>query len=590
MIIKILITLLIWPLLLFGQYQQAGTDSTIDVMTWNIEWFAKNGQSSIDEVAQIITNLDVDLIAVQEISNVTDFNQLLGQLPDWSGILSPHDYNDGSYQKVGLLYNEQEVIVHSHQLLIESDSYNLPRPPMEFTLTINEGNHSFDTKLIVVHLKAFGDETSEQRRRVAMDSLKNYIDAQLDSGGEQDFILLGDFNDHLEDPVNDNVFQVMLDDPDTYTFLTESLAGVQGSYIGYNEPNLIDHICITSDTLNEYGNAGETEVLYLDNQNSSYESTVSDHRPVLAQFAFDNSSNMEYTAIADIYSNFSKYQAQVVTIKGIVTIGAGIFSSSFTSAYVQDESETGMNIYYSGAVVSDMDQGQLIEVTGQVAEYNGLYELLYYSHSVLAETQPLPEILEIETNLVNNIDAQPGRWVMIEGQIESISDGPHINMMVNDGSGAGKVYLDPDAGLDVSGFMVGESIRVAGVKTVYNYEGQLQPGYQVDVEESGPNSITGGDYQPNDFYLVQNYPNPFNPTTTISYRLPVRWPDGSAISNVELAVYNSLGQKVRTLVNRRQDTEKYSITFDALNLSSGVYYYKLQTDNMVQIRKMALIR
>ena len=575
--------LLLWPLLLFAQYQQAGTDSTIDVLTWNIEWFAKDGQSTIDEVAQIVTDLQGDLFAVQEIASVDEFNQLISQLPGWDGILSPHTYNDGTYQKVGLLYNSGEVTVHSWQLLFEDDSYAFPRPAMEFTLTLNESDHTFDFKLIVVHLKAYSDEESEARRRSALNKLKTYIDDQLALGGEQDFILVGDFNDHLEDPVEDNVFQSMLDDPDTYTFLTEPLAGIQGSYIGFNEPNLIDHICITSDALVEYGNAGSTEVLYLDNQNSNYESTVSDHRPVLSQFAFDNIANTEYTAIADIHTNFNQFQGQVVTIKGLVTIGAGIFSTVYTSAYVQDDSDAGLNIYYASAVLADMNQGHLVEVTGEVGEYNGLHELKYYSHSVLDEAQPLPEPLVIETNLLNNVDAQPGRWVTVEGQIESISDGPHINMMVNDGSDAGKIYFDPDAGLDVSGFIVGESIRVAGVKTVYNYEGQLQPGYQEDIEKIGPNHITCSLQRPGEYSLSQNYPNPFNPNTEISYSLaqPIL---------VNLSIYNALGQKISVLVDSWQKAGLYSLSIDASAWSSGVYYYQLQAGNFREIRKMILLR
>ncbi len=582
--LKILFIFSFLPLMLFGQYQKVGTDSTVDVLAWNIEWFAKDGQNTIDEVAQIVTDLDGDLFGVEEIASVDDFNQLLSQLSGWDGILSPHTYNDGSYQKVGLLYNTSEVTVHSWQLLFENDGYAFPRPPMEFTITVMEGSHSFDFKLIVVHLKAYGDEDSEQRRRAAIDSLKNYIDGQLALGGEQDFILLGDFNDHLEDPPEDNVFQVMLDDTAAYTFLTEPLAGVQGSYIGYNEPNLIDHICITNDALNEYGAAGNTEVLYLDDQNSSYESTVSDHRPVLAQFAFGNSSTTEYTAIADIHSSFSQYQGQVVTIKGVVTIGAGIFSNTYTSVYVQDDSDAGLNIYLSSAVLSDMNQGQLVEVTGEVAEYNGLHELKYHSHSVLADNQPLPEALTIETNLLNDKDAEPGRWTKVEGVIESISEGPHINMMVNDGSGAGKIYFDPDAGLDVSDFSVGETIRVTGVKTVYNNEGQLQPGYQDDIEKQGTSIINGSGNQPEGFQLFQNYPNPFNPTTAITYHLP-------AVSEVQLVVYNALGQEIRTLVSGRQKAGTHSVNFEAQGLASGIYIYQLKSDaKYVLTRKMLLLR
>ncbi len=86
-----------------------------------------------------------------------------------------------------------------------------------------------------------------------------------------------------------------------------------------------------------------------------------------------------------------------------------------------------------------------------------------------------------------------------------------------------------------------------------------------------------------DFALSGNYPNPFNPATTISYQL-------SAASEVDLTVYNALGQRVRTLLDRRQDKGTYRIVFDASTLSSGVYYYKLTAGSFVQTRKMLLIK
>ena len=89
--------------------------------------------------------------------------------------------------------------------------------------------------------------------------------------------------------------------------------------------------------------------------------------------------------------------------------------------------------------------------------------------------------------------------------------------------------------------------------------------------------------QPEGFVLNQNYPNPFNPTTAISYQL-------SAVSQVQLVVYNSLGQKVRTLVNRRQEAGKHSLIFNAEQFPSGIYFYRLTTNRSVQTRKMILLR
>ncbi|HGY57118.1 MAG TPA: T9SS type A sorting domain-containing protein [Caldithrix abyssi] len=86
-----------------------------------------------------------------------------------------------------------------------------------------------------------------------------------------------------------------------------------------------------------------------------------------------------------------------------------------------------------------------------------------------------------------------------------------------------------------------------------------------------------------EFYLEQNYPNPFNPTTAISYRL-------SAVNDVELTVYNVLGQKIRTLVNEKQPAGKYTVKFNADHLSSGVYFYRLKAGTYVSQRKMLLLR
>ncbi|MFQ3608605.1 MAG: choice-of-anchor J domain-containing protein, partial [Chloroherpetonaceae bacterium] len=96
---------------------------------------------------------------------------------------------------------------------------------------------------------------------------------------------------------------------------------------------------------------------------------------------------------------------------------------------------------------------------------------------------------------------------------------------------------------------------------------------------------------PKTFALEQNYPNPFNPTTVIAYQLPVA-------SEVKLEVYDVLGRKVMTLVNGRQNAGAYNFTLNAGNLSSGVYFYRLQasatngasSSNFVATKKMMLIK
>ena len=90
--------------------------------------------------------------------------------------------------------------------------------------------------------------------------------------------------------------------------------------------------------------------------------------------------------------------------------------------------------------------------------------------------------------------------------------------------------------------------------------------------------------EPQQFRLEANFPNPFNPKTRINYQLPVS-------GNVELSIYNLLGQKVATLVNRRQQAGNYSVEWDASDLSSGVYIYSLETDTgFKESRKLVLIK
>ncbi|HET8866292.1 MAG TPA: alpha-amylase family glycosyl hydrolase, partial [Gracilimonas sp.] len=88
---------------------------------------------------------------------------------------------------------------------------------------------------------------------------------------------------------------------------------------------------------------------------------------------------------------------------------------------------------------------------------------------------------------------------------------------------------------------------------------------------------------PESFTLMQNYPNPFNPYTTITY-------DVAKDSNVKLEVYDLLGRKVQELVNERQEVNSYTVQFDAKNLSSGVYIYRLKAGGKVFTKKMTLIK
>jgi hypothetical protein len=108
---------------------------------------------------------------------------------------------------------------------------------------------------------------------------------------------------------------------------------------------------------------------------------------------------------------------------------------------------------------------------------------------------------------------------------------------------------------------------------------------QIDIdgifEYSNVIEVTVG--VPQEFRVAQNYPNPFNPTTTISFSLPGK-------ENVQVVVYNSLGEIVKTLVNSNLEAGVHTYNFDAKELGSGIYYYKVTAGSKVQTHKMILLK
>lgn len=104
-----------------------------------------------------------------------------------------------------------------------------------------------------------------------------------------------------------------------------------------------------------------------------------------------------------------------------------------------------------------------------------------------------------------------------------------------------------------------------------------------NISEAFTDIKTESDTYPREYSLKQNYPNPFNPSTTISYQI---LKDGF----VNLVVHNSLGQVVTKLLDEYQTAGKYSLKFNANNLPSGVYFYKIESGSFSKINKMLLLR
>ncbi len=90
---------------------------------------------------------------------------------------------------------------------------------------------------------------------------------------------------------------------------------------------------------------------------------------------------------------------------------------------------------------------------------------------------------------------------------------------------------------------------------------------------------------PTSFAIDQNYPNPFNPETKIGFRVP-----GPGSTRITLAVYDLLGREVAVLVDEEKTSGSYELTYNASNLASGVYTYRLSAGNFTQARKMMVLK
>jgi hypothetical protein len=124
------------------------------------------------------------------------------------------------------------------------------------------------------------------------------------------------------------------------------------------------------------------------------------------------------------------------------------------------------------------------------------------------------------------------------------------------------------------------AIDGSGNKWIGTYGGLAvyKEGGVVSVEENPISEIVAKEY-----LLSQNYPNPFNPTTTIKYSIP-------EFSFVSIKIYDVLGSEIAAIVNEEKPTGNYELSWNAANLSSGVYFYQLKVGNYVETKKMILLR
>jgi len=259
-----------------GNSIQFGTESTLDIVTWNIEHYPKNNLT-VSYLAELIDSMNVDIIAMQEIwgdGASVSFENLKTKLDGW----------DGSRKSSGLAYlYKTELTINS--LTEINDLNEIIREPYLLSLTWGGQN----IYVINNHFKAFGGAENEAERKIASEKIENYINEYLE---DLNVIVLGDLNDELNDEESVNVFQNFINDASNFKFTDMDIAYSSSSNWSYPSwPAHFDHILITNELFDEFDNEGSSVQTirleeYFDNDWTEYENYISDHRPVGLRLKF----------------------------------------------------------------------------------------------------------------------------------------------------------------------------------------------------------------------------------------------------------------------------------------------------------------
>ncbi len=273
-----------------------GTDTTFEVMTWNIEWFPKNGQITVDYVKDIIEALDVDLIAIQEIDDTIAFRQMTDSMNSYEGYLESTWFAGLAY-----IYNPDVIQINDIYEIYTTQEYWSPFPRSPMVMDLNFMNE----RILVInnHFKCCGDgifdinnsKDEETRRYNAMNLLKEYIDTNFPN---ENAIVLGDLNDILSDISKNNIFQQVIDDNENYLFADYKIAiGDNSEWSFPTWPSHLDHILITNELFDEFENGNSTiQTIKIDEYISDdwweYDKNISDHRPVAIKLLFNTNTGL----------------------------------------------------------------------------------------------------------------------------------------------------------------------------------------------------------------------------------------------------------------------------------------------------------
>lgn len=273
-----------------------GTEETLDIASWNIEWFPKNGTITVDSVKEAIAALEFDVLGIQEVDDTTVFKSMIADLPEYTTT-----FKTSYFAGLAYIYNPNTIELLDYYEIYSSNPYwnAFPRSPkvLEFMfqgqkfITIN--NHFKCCGNGSLNYDDTGDE--ENRRLQASNLLKMYIDTNFP---DDNVIVLGDLNDLLTDVPFHNVFQDFFAAPDDYKFVDMEIAEGSSENWSYPSwPSHLDHILITNELFDDMENEGsKIETIrigdFMVGGFDEYDEKMSDHRPMGLQLDLNEISTV----------------------------------------------------------------------------------------------------------------------------------------------------------------------------------------------------------------------------------------------------------------------------------------------------------
>ncbi len=258
-------------------------EHTLDIISWNVEFFPHANDSTITALAEAVLDLDADIIAFQEIRRTGWFSKLMAYLPEYSFVVS----TQASFMDLATIYKKDQFELITHLEPFAENDYNFAgRPPLLTDLQYISGNTERTLRVVNLHMKCC--DSGLERRKKAAGMLHEYV-----SDAYEDFphiIILGDWNDDTKDAPGQHCFDAFFQD-DRFYFTTEIIAYDidQATYPKEPYVSFLDHILVSKALLptdSEY----LIQTLLMGSFMGGYEiyeSYISDHRPVLLSFDYN---------------------------------------------------------------------------------------------------------------------------------------------------------------------------------------------------------------------------------------------------------------------------------------------------------------